>query len=79
MERIVEFLSDLFLAIYKTLVDVIDFFLPSTPENLKIASLLSNLPTDSFIYYFVVECAAVVGTVIALIAIYKLVKILPFT
>lgn len=79
MESLIQFLSDLFLGIYKALVDVIDAFLPSTPPSIQVSTMLSNLPTDSFAYYFVLESLEIVTTVVALVAIYKLIKILPLT
>ena len=79
MERLLEFLSDLFLSIYKALVDAIVAFWPSTPDEYTIGAMLSNLPTDSFAFYFVMEAADVVIVVVSLVAIYKLIKILPLT
>ena len=79
MESIVEFFADLLLGIYVAIVDAIALIWPSTPESLKLATILSNLDTTSFTYHFVIEAAATVVLVISLVAVYKLVKILPFT
>ena len=79
MERILEYLNDLLLAIYHALVDAIDAFLPSTPTQYQIGSMLAQLPTESFTYYFLIECASVVFVVLGLVVGYKLIKILPLT
>lgn len=79
MEQLLEFLSDLFLGIYKAFVDALLLIWPSTPDGYTIGELLSNLPTDSFTYYFVLESAEVVAVVVSLVALYKFIKILPFT
>lgn len=79
MEQLLEFLSDLFLSIYFAIVDALDSFLPSTSPQYQIGTMMSNLPADNFAFYFVVECAQVLFTVLGLVVVYKLIKILPFT
>jgi len=79
MERLLEFLSDLFLSIYIAIVDAIDAFLPSTPSQYQIGSMIAQLPTDNFGFYFMLESAQVVFVVLGLVVVYKLIKILPLT
>ncbi len=79
MQHLLQFLSDLFLGIYKAVVDAIAVIWPSTPDSLKLATIIAQFPSDSFAYFAIVEVAIVVATVIGLVAVYKLVKILPFT
>lgn len=79
MERVFEFLSDLLLAIYKALVDAIFSIWPSTPDSLKLGTILSSFPSDSFAYFAIIEVSYSVAGVVALVAIYKIIKILPLT
>ncbi len=79
MQNLLQFLSDLFLSIYKAFVDAIAAIWPSTPESLKLGSILSSLPSDSFAYFAIVEVSYTVASVVALVALYKFIKILPLT
>lgn len=81
MENIIQFLADLLLDVYVAIVDAIDLALPSTPEALKIGTILSAYlgNGNDLADYYAVRAAQSVTAIITFVVIYKLIKILPFT
>lgn len=80
MSRLLEFLADLLLGIYFAIVDAIAGFLPSTPEQFKLGSILTAFLAEyTFMDYFVIQIGLGVLGILAIALVYKVVKILPFT
>jgi hypothetical protein len=78
MENIIDYILDGLLFIYKAVVDAIAVIWPSTPESMKLATVLANYSSNPF-YYYIIEVAYVAAAVLAVLAVYKLIKVLPFT
>jgi hypothetical protein len=76
------FIQDFFFGIFASVVDLMAYLLPQTPEDLKIGSIvtgLMNAQSASFANYFILQALSGLTGILILVAIYKLIKILPLT
>ena len=65
-----------------SVVDIMAFLLPRTPQDLTIGSLLNGYlqaQSESWAVYFIVQIFSGLVGILVIAGLYKLIKILPFT